>query len=152
MPSPKNIEETAIYNDVYELCIEFGTDFVEIKNNSSIKIGEYAFELVYTSILGKEDKIMLTILAGGKRHTYLSPKMLDDDTKGVAAKIIDESHTVIFGNHACDEEYKFTYKLRNCERLIFANQNVLIHTDTANYYYDKSSQIIYADDTVDIIR
>jgi ComEC/Rec2-related protein len=137
-PTPQDEAEYEILEKSKALCDVFGIKTsLYSKTNDIIELNNTSIHPFLFDNMNGENKRLITITKEDKLYTYLNTSMLDGKTKSMTLEIIDQSHTIIFGHHASgSDEYKFTYKLKNAEKLVISDTKMKIHKDTLEAYED----------------
>ncbi len=151
LPLPKNSDEERIFLSILENIASKRTSITIYENEDVINSGEVYVIPIHRHELGKQKKLLFTMLYKNDFYTYLNIDMLQVDTKNMALEVIDGSRAIIFGRHESgSEERKFTYKLSEPHTLIFSSNRITIPKDTLEYYSD--CDVYFEAEMVSLIR
>lgn len=153
IPMPERDSETEIYNEILEICDDFGTEIVPYTDGDIKKIDSASFIPIYYSSAPMENRIMFTIHYRGKFYTYSNTGMLEGITKTMAFDIINESHMTIFGHHGfSDSEYVFTQNFKGNSKIIFTDENIFVPNSTKGYYIKEETELLFEVEKLSLIR
>lgn len=151
LPLPKNKTEERIFLTISKNLSKESTTVTLYRNEDVIDLCNVSFIPIHRHELGKQKKILFTMLYEDNFYTYLNIDMIYGETKNMALEVIDGSRAIIFGHHETgSEERKFTYKLSEPSIIVFSSNRIKIPTDTLEHY--SNCAIYFEAEKISLIR
>ena len=121
IPTPVTKEENEQHKALVRLSEIYNAKFTFYGTDDMLFLGEATYFPTYRS--SEDEKLAFTLKYGDEFYSYVSPKMLETNTKAVAFSIISGCHTLILGSHGSSDITQFSYNLDNVENLILSSKS-----------------------------
>ena len=137
LPIPKSALEDEILSKAENVIDKSKIRLCLYENKDIIMLNNTEIFTFCSEIYDKNNNVILSIKQNGSIVTYLSPNAIVSNTKAAALDFIDKSNVIIIGARGYVRNFVFTYKSKECEKLIIADKDISLHKDTLDYYNEK---------------